>query len=146
MLKTLIVPDDMEDEVSQYLRPYDQLTDGPAIKEYISDISRDHLDECAYNVLQTTDSYEVSIDADSDKYAFFSIPNDSGWKALVDGEETAIVDVNGFMAVKIHQGTNRIRFEYTVPGLLSGGIISAAGAALAAVYILLTRRVRRAER
>ena len=146
MLKTLIVPDDMEDEVSQYLRPYDQLTDGPAIKEYISDISRDHLDECAYNVLQTTDSYEVSIDADSDKYAFFSIPNDSGWKALVDGEETAIVDVNGFMAVKIHEGTNRIRFEYTVPGLLSGGIISAAGAALAAVYILLTRRVRRAER
>ena len=41
MLKTLIVPDDMEDEVSQYLRPYDQLTDGPALKEYISDISRE---------------------------------------------------------------------------------------------------------
>ena len=146
MLKTLIVPDDMEDEVSQYLRPYDQFTDGPALKEYISDISRDHLDECAYNVLQTTDSYEVSIDADSDKYAFFSIPNDSGWKAFVDGEETAIVDVNGFMAVKIHQGTNRIRFEYTVPGLMSGGIISAAGAALTVVYILLMRRWRRAER
>ena len=146
MLKTLIVPDDMEDEVSQYLRPYDQLTDGPALKEYISDISRDHLDECAYNVLQTTDSYEVSIDADSDKYAFFSIPNDSGWKAFVDGEETAIVDVNGFMAVKIHQGTNRIRFEYTVPGLMSGGIISAAGAALTVAYIILMRRWRRAER
>ncbi len=146
MLKTLIVPDDMEDEVSQYLRPYDQFTDGPALKEYISDISRDHMDECAYNVLQTTDSYEVSIDADSDKYAFFSIPNDSGWKAFVDGEETAIVDVNGFMAVKIHQGTNRIRFEYTVPGLMSGGIISAAGAALTVVYILLMRRWRRAER
>jgi uncharacterized membrane protein YfhO len=128
------------------LRPYDQLIDGPAIKEYISDISIDHLDECAYNVSQTTDSYEVSIDADSDKYAFFSIPNDSGWKAYVDGEETPIVDINGFMAVKIHQGTNRIRFEYTVPGLMSGGIISAAGAALAAVYLLFVRRKRSAER
>ena len=146
MLKTLIVPDDMEEEVSQYLRPYDQFVDGPALKEYISDISIDHLDECAYNVQQTTDSYEVSIDADSDKYAFFSIPNDSGWKAYVDGAETAIVDINGFMAVKIHGGTNRIRFEYTVPGLMSGAIISAAGAALAAVYILLMRRARRAER
>ena len=146
MLKTLVVPDDAEEEVSQYLRPYDQLIDGPAIKEYISDISIDHLDECAYNVSQTTDSYEVSIDADSDKYAFFSIPNDSGWKAYVDGEETPIVDINGFMAVKIHQGTNRIRFEYTVPGLMSGGIISAAGAALAAVYLLFVRRKRSAER
>ena len=95
---------------------------------------------------QTTDSYEASIDADADKYAFFSIPNDSGWKASVDGEETPIVDINGFMAVKIHQGTNRIRFEYTVPGLMSGGIISAAGAALTAAYILLVRRRRRAER
>ena len=64
----------------------------------------------------------------------------------MDGEETPIVDINGFMAVKIHQGTNRIRFEYTVPGLMSGGIISAAGAALTAAYILLTRRHRRAER
>lgn len=146
MLKTLIVPDDMEDEVSMYLKPYDQFIDGPAIKEYISDISRDHLAECAYDVSQTTDSYEASIDADADKYAFFSIPNDSGWKASVDGEETPIVDINGFMAVKIHQGTNRIRFEYTVPGLMSGRIISAAGAALTAAYILLTRRHRRAER
>jgi hypothetical protein len=146
MLKTLIVPDDMEDEVSLCLRPYDEFTDGPALKEYISDISRDHLDECAYDVSQTTDSYEVSIDADSDKYAFFSIPNDSGWEAYVDGQKTTVVDVNGFMAVKIHQGTNRIRFEYTVPGLMSGGIISAAGVALTVAYLFFTRRMRRAER
>lgn len=143
MLKTLIIPDEMETEVRKYLRPYDRGIDGPAVSEYISDISREHLDECAYNVLQTTDSYEVSIDADSDKYAFFSIPNDSGWTAYVDGEETEIVDINGFMAVKVHQGTNRIRFEYTVPGLKSGGIISAAGAVLIVIYFLITRRLRK---
>ena len=52
MLKTLIVPDDMEEEVSQYLRPYDQFVDGPALKEYISDISIDHLDFSPYRTIR----------------------------------------------------------------------------------------------
>ena len=143
MLKTLVIPDDMEDEVSEYLRPYDEFVDGPALKEYISDISRDHLAECAYDIRQTTDSYEVSIDADAAKYAFFSIPDDSGWRAYVDGEETAIVDVNGFMAVRIHEGTNRIRFAYTVPGLLPGVVLSAAGILLIAAYLVMAKKMKK---
>ena len=143
MLKTLVIPDDMEDEVSEYLRPYDEFVDGPALKEYISDISRDHLAECAYDIRQTTDSYEVSIDADAAKYAFFSIPDDSGWRAYVDGEETAIVDVNGFMAVRIHEGTNRIRFAYTVPGLLPGAVLSAAGILLITAYLVMAKKMKR---
>ena len=53
----------------------------------------------------------------------------------MNGEDTEILDICGFMAVRIHEGENRIEFTYTVPGLFAGIIISLAGLLAAAVYI-----------
>ncbi len=135
MLKTLVVPDDMESRVSTVLRHYEEDTDGYATEEYLNSISSSHLEECSRDVAETTSSYECTIEADADKYAFFSIPNDSGWSATVNGKTEDIIDINGFMAVRISQGENRIRFYYTVPGLSQGCLLTAVSAAAILLYI-----------
>ena len=137
MLKTLIIPDDMEDVVSRTLRSYDSFTDGYATEEYLNAISSAHLKECARDVSETTSTYECTIDADADKYAFFSIPNDSGWSATVNDEPVDIMDINGFMAVPVNEGENRIRFFYKVPGLAEGCMLTAGGAIAILLYIFV---------
>ena len=104
---------------------------------------RRHLKECAGDVVRTTESYAATITADAEKYAFFSIPNDSGWSARVNGEEAEIVDVCGFMAVRIGEGRNRIEFHYTVPGLGAGTALTLAGLFTAVLYILYWERKKR---
>ena len=140
MLKTLVIPDDREEEVSSVLRRYNASRDGSASEEYITSISAAHQEECSSDVVRTTSSYSASITADADKYAFFSIPNDSGWTACVDGLKTEIIDINGFMAVRIHEGKNRIEFRYTVPGLKAGIGLSVFSAFLTVLYILFMRK------
>ena len=143
MLKTLVIPDENEAEVSRVLRKYNAKTDGSATEEYISAISLAHMEESSSDVERTTSSYSATITADADKYAFFSIPDDSGWKAYVNGVETDIVDINGFMAVKISKGENRISFIYTVPGLGSGAVMTAVSLIISVIYIIFMKKRQR---
>ena len=140
MLKTLVIPDDKEEEVSRVLRHYSASADGSATEPFITSISQSHLPESSRDVRRTTSSFSSTITADADKYAFFSIPNDSGWRARVNGDETEIIDVNGFMAVRISQGENRILLTYTVPGLRAGVLLSAAALIISAAYIIYMRK------
>lgn len=137
MLKTLVIPDDMEATVSQRLRHYNEATDGKATLEYLNKISSDHLDEASVDVTETTSSYCSTITCNTDKYAFFSIPNDSGWTATVNGEQVDIMDINGFMAVPVSAGTNRIEFHYKVPGLTAGFLITGGALFLTALYLFI---------
>ncbi|MDO4615049.1 MAG: YfhO family protein, partial [Lachnospiraceae bacterium] len=98
-----------------------------------------HLSEASENVECTTDMFASTIYAEEDTYAFFSIPDDDGWTASIDGEETKIIDVNGFMAVRIHAGENRIVFRYEVPGLKAGIAVTTVGAVIALVYLAVVR-------
>ena len=146
MLKALVVPDEAEETVSEVLTHYDPVVHGGSEPAVIPAASRAHLTECAKDVVRTTESYAVTIRADAPKYAFFSIPNDSGWSAAVNGEKAEIVDVCGFMAVRIDAGENRIEFRYKVPGLAAGIVISLAGFAAAAAYIAYWIRKKRKAR
>ncbi len=139
MLKTLVIPDEEEKSVSEILRHYDEAADGKADSEHLKEISASHLSEASENVECTTDMFASTIFAEEDTYAFFSIPDDDGWTASVDGEEAEIIDVNGFMAVRIHAGENRIVFRYEVPGLKAGIAVTTAGAVIALVYLAVVR-------
>ncbi len=135
MLKTLVIPDDMEAEVSKVLRHYDEAVDGEATSEYLKSISSAHLEEASTDVVRTTDSYASTIICDKEKYAFFSIPDDTGWSAEVNGEEAEIIDINGFMAVKVQAGENRIVFRYTTPGLKTGACLTGVGLTASGLYL-----------
>lgn len=143
MLKTLVVPDEWEEEVARVLSHYDEYEDGYATPEYLNSISSSHLGESAEDVSETASSYACTIWANADKYAFFSIPNDSGWRAEVNGEPAEIIDVNGFMAVPVREGENRIGFYYTVPGLAMGCLLTGLAAALSLLYLFAAPLFRR---
>ena len=143
MFKTLVVPDESEEEAAGILRHYDPGRDGDASAEHLREIGAAHKRECAEDPVRTTSSYEVTIRADADKYAFFSIPNDDGWTAYVNGKEAAILDINGMMAVRIEEGENRIRFSYKVPGLKEGLLLSALGLILWIVYAVISSKQRK---
>ncbi len=142
MLKTLVIPDEDEAIVSETLRHYDELRDGIATSEHRHAISSAHLEECSEDTVETTDSYASTIYADADKYAFYSIPNDDGWSATVNGEEVDIIDINGFMAVPIKEGENRIEFTYHTPGFREGCIMSAGALLMICIYLFLVRKKR----
>ncbi|MDO5703034.1 MAG: YfhO family protein, partial [Lachnospiraceae bacterium] len=143
MLKTLVIPDEKEEEVKKVLRPYSEEADGAAVEKDLEKISSAHLKECSYNVQRTTSSYASTINAGMDSYAFYSIPNDSGWSATVNGEEAEILDINGFMAVRIGAGENRIELRYEVPGLKAGIILSVLAVITAILYSIIAAYWRR---
>ena len=82
----------------------------------------------------------MTMAADSDKYAFFSVPAEDGWTAGVNGKSVGILDVNGMMAVQISEGQNEIEFKYEVPFLREGIIISIIGITVWGIYYAVTRR------
>ena len=45
-----------------------------------------------------------------DKYAFFSVPNDNGWGAKVNGKTVEILNINGMMAISIKKDKKIIEF------------------------------------
>jgi hypothetical protein len=58
----------------------------------------------------------------------------------VNGEPVDILDINGFMAVPIKEGENRIEFSYHTPGLREGCVMSAGALFVICVYLFLTRK------
>lgn len=74
--------------------------------------------------------FSCSIQAESETFAFFSVPHDRGWSAYVNGKETEILDICGLMAIKIPKGSDDISFVYRTPGLRLGAAVSVGAWAL----------------
>ena len=56
---------------------------------------------------------------------YFSIPNDNGWRAYINGEEAEILTINGgMMGIIVPEGKAQISLEFHTPGLKAGIIIS----------------------
>ena len=78
---------------------------------------------------------------DTGELVFFSIPYENGWSATVNGKPADIEKVNvGFMAVAVPANTeSKIVFTYRTPGLIAGVIVTAVGAVILALYLILYR-------
>lgn len=140
MIKALVIEDDMESEVGSVLRKYDPATDGIiSLENKIEDI-REHLQEKGENFSRSGKGFSLTMVADREKYAFFSVPADDGWTAEVNGEPAEILDINGMMAIQIHEGENKIEVKYEVPFLREGKIISIIGIVVWGTYYAVTRR------
>jgi len=81
------------------------------------------------------------IDSTGETIALYQIPYDSGWSATVNGKEVKIENIdNGFMGIKINEGTNKIVFKYHTPGLKVGLIISIISLISSGIYIIYLKR------
>ncbi|WP_419162024.1 YfhO family protein [Candidatus Palauibacter sp.] len=73
--------------------------------------------------------------------------HDPGWRAVVDGEETAIWRTNtAFRGVHVPAGQHRLTFEYRSPSFLLGVWTSLIALALMAVLLPRSRRSARTRR
>ena len=61
---------------------------------------------------------------DKDTYVYFSVPNDEGWTATIDGEKTEIINSGGMMLIKVPAGNHNVEFKYFTPWLKIGTIIA----------------------
>jgi uncharacterized membrane protein YfhO len=140
MLKTLVIDNEDEAEVSQYLEHYDSTVHGKIAVDKISEIAKEHMDEASTEFTVDDNEFTSVITADSEKYAFYSVPYDKYWKAYVNGEETQIIKINGLMAVKVDAGSNTVHFVYDYKPLKYGIIISVIGIAAYIVYMVICRK------
>ena len=85
------------------------------------------------------DGFSCSIKAPSETFAFFSVPDDRGWSAFVNGERAKIYDICGLMAIQLPEGSDAIEFIYRTPGLMPGIVVSAA-AWLVWITLIFTRK------
>ena len=121
MLQYLIIPDDREDLVQNVLHHGDVDLVG---KYSVSELVTKRKEAAEY----FSNSYSgATVKCDSDCCIFFSIPNDLGWKATVNGEPVEIMECNGLIAVPLSGGTNEVELTYIPVIDIVGGLISVLG-------------------
>ncbi len=97
-------------------------------------------DSSSYYFKFDSKGFTSKIDLKKDNLVFFSVPYESGWKAYVNGKETAIEKVDdGFMAVFAKKGNNEIVFTYETPGLKMGALISISAMFIFIAYYLYAK-------
>lgn len=70
--------------------------------------------------------FSFSTDYVEDTLVYFSVPNDSGWTAFIDGTSGPIIDSGGMMLIRIPKGDHSVHFLYLTPGVTLGKWISIA--------------------
>jgi uncharacterized membrane protein YfhO len=102
-------------------------------------------DRAVKNFDRTSDGFVCESDFSDEKLVYFSVPDDDGWTALVDGSPTEIIDSGGMMMIRVPAGSHKIVFHYTTPGLRTGTKVSLASIALLIVFAAADRRKKRRE-
>lgn len=148
LTKYLVVPDEYADEVSLYL-PEVTSKETISLNTHSSSSYDIYVQNCIDRANSSCSSFEydsngfkaVTKSLEKSNYVFFSVPNESGWSAKVNGKDAEIINAFfGFMAVKCDEGVNEIVFEYNTPGLNVGALISVIGLVILIIYLVINRK------
>lgn len=124
VLMGLIIPDEIEENVSEYLSKVDVCTINEDTLQHMEDYIQINSDNIVNIYEMNAKGFKAEANREKDTYAFFSVPNDVGWTAYVNGTEVDIININGMMAIPIAEGESDIQFVYEIPGFKIGVIIS----------------------
>lgn len=126
LCKYLVVPDDLADYYSQFMTRVTGSEKAEATYTMFRQSVEDRRSECCTDFEYSSSGFTASIDLESPKIVFFSVPYESdGWSATVNGESRDVKKVTyGFVAVECGAGHNEIEFDYTTPGFAVGGTIT----------------------
>ena len=92
------------------------------------------------NFTRDSGGFRCTSDFDTDRLVYFSVPDDGGWTACIDGKKQSILPSAGMMLLPVPSGTHEMVFTYVTPGFTAGGILSAVCCAGFLGYLLLRRR------
>ncbi len=84
--------------------------------------------------------FSCSTDYDTDRFVYFSVPNDDGWQAYIDGNKSEIINSAGMMLLKVPSGNHSIRFYYETPGWRAGAAVSVISLLILAAAVINCRR------
>ncbi len=98
--------------------------------------------QTAYNFTDTGSGFTADVSLSDDAMVMFSVPYDVGFKAYVDGEATAIENVNsGLMAIAVPSGQHSISFVYETPYLKLSAILCFIGIIVYIIYLFTVRYI-----
>jgi hypothetical protein len=83
---------------------------------------------------------------DRDRFVYFSVPYDTGWRAEIDGSRAEIIPSGGMMVLRVPAGAPRIDFTYHTPGFGAGAALSGVSGLGFLLYRAAARRKKRRQR
>lgn len=107
------------------------------VLEEASATLREGVDEASYSV---GGHMTVQAWAQEGEELLVTVPLSSGWTISVNGEEVSPKEAFGcFVSIPLQSGLNKVEMTYSVPGLVAGGVTSAASVAVLGIVALRTR-------
>lgn len=132
LLANLAVPDSLLALASSVLEP-GELRHGLSIDSVVTQRRK----VVCSSFTGDTQGFKATVDMPRRNLLFFSVVSDKGFKARVDGIETAILPVNlGLSAIMVDEGKHNVEFKYVPPGLYHGLLLTLAGLLLTLIVIL----------
>lgn len=96
-------------------------------------------------VKMTGSGFNATVYGKKERLIYFSVPNDNGWKAYLNGEKVEIYTINGgMMGVVAPAGKADFEFKFITPGLNWGALIT--GITLLGVfayYLILKNKMKK---
>lgn len=82
----------------------------------------------------------ITVDADEDRALFTTIPYEEGWTATIDGEPAEILTAvnETLLCLSIPSGKHTIELKFKPAGMKNGLLLTACGAALFAMMIVIS--------
>lgn len=71
--------------------------------------------------------FSCRTDYKKDQYVYFTVPQDGGWSASVDGKPVSILRSGGMMLIPVPAGNHQILCNYLTPGFTMGCILTIMG-------------------
>ncbi len=95
----------------------------------------------ATDISLTSRGLSCVTSGEKERLIYFSLPNDNGWKAYINGEEAEILTLNGgMMGIIVPEGEAQIRLEFHTPGFMAGIIVSILSLAIVTFLQMLQKR------
>lgn len=83
------------------------------------------------------------VTAKDGQYLFLSVPYDKGFKAEINGKEAEIYrSMGGFMAIRLTDGENDIRFTMIPKGFIPGVVVSLVGTGLLVLWLAFRDKLK----
>ena len=118
MLKSVAVRNDEETSL-KHVVPSDFSYDG-----MFDDIDK-NVSRQVKSFSRVRDGYDIETDYVAEEYVYFTIPNESGWRIIMDNtEKIETIDSAGMMIMKIPAGEHKITMRYHTPWYSVGVMLS----------------------
>lgn len=127
MLYAAVIDPEEEEALADYCTPL--LPEEIPLNEDLSGIIAKNTENRVLNFERDNRGFRCTAEYSEPRAVWFSVPEDDGWTAKIDGEAQEILPSAGMMILRVPAGYHEIEFVYCTPGYTAGKIISLLAAA-----------------